>query len=362
MPDLESWVALTLVPEVGPAAIRRVITRFGTPSAVFDAPLEKLAEVEGLGERKARLIREFNGWQAARAHLATIRNMGGQIVTTESPEYPLLLRQIEHAPPLLYVLGAFIPEDRFGIAVVGSRGMSQYGRLVAEKLSGELAAAGITIVSGMARGIDTVAHSTAIRKGGRTIAVLGSGLDIVYPPENLDIRDRISRSGCVVSEFPPGTRPGRENFPIRNRLISGLSLGVLVVEAGRESGALITARCALEQNREVFAVPGSILSSQSAGTNSLIRSGAKPVEKGSDIIEELAPVLRGFVRAPQRAAVALSGPEERLCRVLSGEPLHVDSIARELSMPAAEVLAVLLGLELKGVVRQTEGKRFYLAQ
>ncbi|HYQ48557.1 MAG TPA: DNA-processing protein DprA, partial [Thermodesulfovibrionales bacterium] len=259
------------------------------------------------------------------------------------------------------VKGSYRADDRFGIAVVGSRTYSTYGQTVTQKISGELAAAGITVVSGMARGIDTFAHRSALASGGRTIAVLGSGIDVCYPSENRGLMDKIAVSGCVMSEFPPGTPPNRENFPRRNRLISGLSLGVLVVEAAEDSGSLITASIALEQNREVFAVPGNITAKNSAGTNRLIRQGAKMVTQGRDIIEELAPVLRGFIRDEKKRNVELSSGEQEVCTCLSGEPKHIDTLAREIGLPVHRILDILLSLELKGVIRQSDGKRFYLA-
>ena len=231
-----------------------------------------------------------------------------------------------------------------------------------EKLSSELAGAGFTVVSGMARGIDSIAHRGTLAVGGRTIAVLGCGIDKPYPPENMDLMEKISMRGYVVSEFPLGTPPNREHFPARNRLISGLSLGILVVEATRESGALITAHHAVAQNREVFAVPGNITSQNSTGTNELIKKGAILVQGVDDIIGDLAPMLKGYVRVRERVKIEVNDEEKRLCDILTGEPTHVDVIARALSLSPSKVLALLLSLELKGIVRQAEGKRFYLVQ
>lgn len=251
-------------------------------------------------------------------------------------------------------------DDRISIGIVGSRNATSYGRSVTERIAGELAEAGFTIVSGMARGVDTIAHSAALRVGGRTVAVMGSGIDIVYPPENKGLFERIKRSGYVVTEFPLGTPPNRENFPRRNRLISGLSLGVVVVEATEGSGALITARAALEQNREVFAIPGNINSPNSRGTNELIKRGAKLIQSSDDIIEELAPQLRGFFRPRKEDPVKMTEEEKEVCGKLSREPRHIDEIMRDSRLPIQKMLSLLLGLELKGIVGQTEGKRFYL--
>ncbi|GAB4424003.1 MAG: DNA-processing protein DprA [Thermodesulfovibrionales bacterium] len=366
MSNLDSWIALSMVAEIGHVTYRKLLSIYGSPEAVFDAPLKELSGIDGVGERKARNIKDFSGWDDVRRQLAELNQMGVNVVSYNSPEYPQMLRQIENAPIILYVKGTIMDEDRFAIAIVGSRKPTTYGRLIAERLSSELSGSGFTIVSGMARGIDTIAHISSIRSGGRTIAVLGSGMDMPYPPENRGLMERITTSGYVITEFPLGTRPVKENFPVRNRLISGLSLGVLVVEAAGDSGSLITANYALEQNREVFAVPGNINSLNSAGTNELIKRGAKLIQKPDDIIEELAPVLKGFVRTMRTGrgdhALEMTDEEKRLCDILSGEPKHIDIISRELSMPPSKSLTLLLNLELKGVVRQTEGKRFYLAQ
>jgi DNA processing protein len=360
MSNIESWIALSLVPEIGPVTFRKLLSICGDPASVFDLPLKELSVIEGVGERKAKHIRHFSGWKDVEEQVKQIDRCNAKVLTFLSPEYPAMLRQIEDAPVLLYVKGTIQDEDRFAIALVGSRKSTPYGRLVAEKLSSELSASGFTVVSGMARGIDTMAHTGALASGGRTIAVLGSGIDKAYPPENRGLMERIAESGYAVSEFPWGTEPNRENFPRRNRLISGLSMGVVVVEAAAGSGALITADAALEQNREVFAVPGNITSPNSAGTNDLIKKGAKLIQKSDDIIEDLAPVLRGFVRAKERRKVEITDEERKLCDILSGEPMHIDLLSRELSLSPAKALATLLNLEIKGVVRQTEGKRFCL--
>jgi DNA processing protein len=368
----ESWIALSMVPEIGNISFRKLLSAFGSPEAVFDSSIENLTHVPGISERKAKNIKHFSAWANVEKQIELLHRENARVVTFDSPEYPAMLRQIEDAPAVLFVKGRIEDEDKFAIAIVGSRKTTSYGRLVAERLSSELAGAGFTIVSGMARGIDTVSHIGSMQSGGRTIAVLGSGIDRVYPPENRSLMERIAGSGYVVSEYPFGTGPNRENFPRRNRLISGLSLGVVVVEAAVGSGALITARSALEQNREVFAVPANINSPTSAGTNELIKSGAKLIQKSDDIIEELAPVLRGYLGAAKRlkgtrgetksprAAVEMTTEEKRLCDILTGEPVHIDVLSRELSLAPAKALTLLLDLELKGVVRQTEGKRFYL--
>lgn len=362
MPDIEPWIALSTIPEIGHITFRKLLSVYGKPEAVFDAPVEELVCIEGVSERKARNIKGFSDWKLIKAQLRKLDDLGVSVVTCMDGGYPSMLKQTEGAPAILYIKGSIKDEDRFAIAVVGSRKPTHYGRFVAEKFSTELAESGFTIVSGMARGIDTVAHVSAIKSGSRTIAVLGSGIDIPYPPENRDLMKRAADSGCVVSEFSLGTKPLKDNFPARNRLISGLSLGVLVVEATANSGSLITAGYALEQNREVFAVPGNINSLNSSGTNDLIKKGAKLIQSSDDIIGELAPMLKGYVRTKEKEKIEMTVEEETLCGMLTGEPVHIDNITRGLAMPPSKALNLLLGLELKGVVRQADGKRFYLTQ
>jgi DNA processing protein len=290
-----------------------------------------------------------------------MEKQGISIVRYVDNKYPEVLKEIPDAPVVLYVKGDYHPHDRYGIAVVGSRKYTHYGESVALKISAELSSLGFTVISGMARGIDTLSHKSALSAGGRTIAVIGSGPDIYYPAENRGLSEKIASSGCVISEFLPGTLPSKENFPRRNRLISGLSLGVLVVEATAVSGSLITANYALEQNKEVFAVPGNITSGNSEGTNRLIKQGAKLVTSADDILEELAPMLRGFIKTKIRNAAVLLEEESGFCNFLTREPKHIDMISREAGLPVNKVLNLLLQLELKGIVRQSDGKRFYIA-
>jgi len=359
--DIRYWTGLSLVPDIGPITARQLISRTGSPEHVFSLDLQDLLSVQGMTRGRAENILNFSGWDAVDRQTRILEQKGISVICYGTPEYPEVLKEIPDAPAVIYSKGSYRPDDRFGIAVVGSRAYSPYGQTVTQKISGELAAAGITIISGMARGIDTFAHRSALASGGRTIAVLGSGIDVCYPSENRGLMDKIADSGCFMSEFPPGTPPNRENFLRRNRLISGLSLGVLVVEAAEDSGSLITASIALEQNRELFAVPGNITTKNSAGANLLIRQGAKVVTKSSDIIEELAPVLKGFIRDETKRNVELSSGEQAVCACLSGEPKHIDTLARESGLPVHRILDILLSLELKGVIRQSDGKRFYLA-
>jgi DNA processing protein len=361
MSDLKYWIALSMLPEVGPVGAGKLLSVFGTPEKIFDAGMKDLLAVEGIGISRAKSITDFSLWGAVDKQIRVIEREGIQAVHIGDYAYPEMLKEIDDPPVLVYVKGDIQPQDRYAIAIVGSRNLTHYGAAVAENISEDLACMGFTIVSGMARGVDSLSHRSAIKAGGRTIAVLGSGVDVPYPPENRMLMNRIAEAGYVLSELPPGSPPDKENFPKRNRLISGLSLGVLVVEATSKSGALITARSALEQGREVFAVPGNITSANSEGTNELIRKGASLTRKAEDILGELAPVLKGFIRSRDKVKIEVTEEEGKLCNLLSGEPKQVDVISRESGLPASKVLAVLLGLELKGAVKQITGKRFYLA-
>jgi DNA processing protein len=359
--DIRSWIGLSMVQDIGPVTGRKLLGAFGSAEDIFKADTEALFSVQGISRERAENIKKFNRWDEVDKYIGVIGKKGISVVSCQDDRYPAVLREIEGAPIVLYMKGAYHPDDRFGIAVVGSRQHTPYGESVTQRISAELAAAGFTVISGLARGIDTLSHKSALAAGGRTIAVLGSGPDVCYPPENSGLTERIAASGCVISEFLPGTLPNRENFPRRNRLISGLSLGILVVEAADSSGSLITAGYALEQNKEVFAVPGNITSRNSEGTNKLIKQGAKIVLKTGDIIEELAPVLKGYIRIQQKENIALMEEEDKVCMMLSREPKHVDLISRESGLSVNQLLTLLLSLELKGVVKQASGKRFYIA-
>ena len=367
--DLAFWLALHFLKDIGPVTARSLLALYHDPAKIFGASFDDLRNIGFVGELKARRIKAFDDWAAVDHEIKTVEEHGIRIIRCVDGDYPELLRHIDDAPLLLYVKGTLKETDRHAIAMVGSRKMSGYGAKVAWLLSTELATCGLTIVSGMAVGIDTVSHRGALSTGGRTIAVLGCGLDQPYPPQNKELFDALAEKGCVVSEFPLGTPPLREHFPRRNRLISGLSLGVIVVEAAAQSGSLITAGCALEQGREVFAVPGNITSSSSKGTNGLIRKGAVVVRSVEDVLEELSPHLGGMPGITSRekahpgrdASLEISADEKAICNVLGDEPKHVDIVARETQIPAARLLGMLLNLEIKGIVKQAEGKRFFLA-
>lgn len=355
-------LALCGIPVLGPVHQRRLIRAFGTPEAVFSVPLKDLSAVEGIGQKRAQAIKSFKEWATLQKDMERIEKKGVTLLKSESGQYPEGLKDLgEHAPLVIYMKGDIIEEDRFSIALVGSREPTPYGLAITEKLAGDLSEMGFTVVSGLARGIDTAAHMGSLKRGGRSIAVLGSGIDVPYPAENKGLMERMARTGAVISEYPPGTPPLRENFPRRNRLISGLSMGVLVAEAAVKSGALITARCALDQGREVFAVPGNINSPFSEGTNRLIKDGARVVMSAEDIVEELAPQLKGFIKkSKKQEKISVSDEEKALCDIMNREPVHVDVISRQSGLQAHKALAVLLGLELKGIVKQIAGKQFYL--
>lgn len=362
------WLALTNVMDIGPAAIKRLLSAFKTPEIVFKATLSELMDVSKIREAQARNIKEFNDWDKIDKEIQKIKKHDIRIITFDDNEYPELLRQIDSPPMLLYCKGNINPQDKYAVAIVGSRLMTEYGRRVADKLASELAQCGLTIVSGMAKGIDSISHKSAIKTGGRSIAVLGSGLDRPYPFENSELFRALSQSGCVLSEFAMGTPPNKENFPRRNRLISGLSLGVIVIEATKESGSLITANYALEQNKEVFAIPGNITSKSSYGTNELIKKGAKLVQNVDDILEELHPHLAGLKeysvnllarKARNTDAMAdINDDEKNILSIIGNDYVHIDIISRKLNIPPNRLHPLLLDLEIKGLIRQTEGNKF----
>lgn len=375
--SLKYWIALRAVEEVGCVGFRHLLQAFGSPEAVFREPAARLQVIPGIGPKTADHIRCFSDWEWAEREVARAEEMGIAIVTCDSPLYPARLLEIYDYPPFLYLKGTLLA-DEIGVAVVGSRLASTYGKYVTEKFSRELALQGITVVSGLARGIDAAAHRGALAGKGRTIAVLGCGLDLIYPPENESLATAIAATGAVVTEFPLGTPPNGPNFPARNRIISGLSLGVLVVEAGEKSGSLITARIAADQGRSVFAVPGAIESAGSRGTHQLIKQGAKLVENVADILDEVLPQA-GLMRSqPGEAGHALSPPgvpaavaspgldgpgltEEggtALLSLIGTAPIAIEELLTASGLSPQAVLNGLLVLELQGLVRQLPGKMF----
>lgn len=351
--------ALNLLPSLGPVRIKKLIQHFGTPEQVWKATRQGFLEVEGFTPNlRDKILQERQKVHPGKAWEEVLRR-GYSFVTWEEQHYPPLLREIYDPPPLLYYCGEIEVVNGYCLAIVGSRRHTIYGREIAYKFASGLSNYGVTVVSGMARGIDTWAHKGALNAGGKTAAVLGCGLDICYPPENKGVKREIENSGAVISEFPPGYKPLPQNFPRRNRLISGLSWGTLVVEAGERSGALITADFALEQGREVFAIPGGIASPYSRGCHKLIKEGAKLVEKVEDIMEELplAVPVNNVACSPQQKQEF--NPEERkLLELVPFEPLALEDLAALSKMPLALLNALLLELELKGAIKQLPGKYF----
>ena len=351
---------LTSVPRLGPLKIRSLISRFGNPTDVLKATPRELHRVPGIDRKLASSIARHNGERFAEEQLSKMHRTGARIITAWDPEFPPLLKKIYDPPPLLFVFGAFAETDTQALGIVGTRKPSPYGHRITEMLAEQLVSRGITIVSGLARGIDTVAHAATLKANGRTIAVIGSGLDIPYPPENLGLMERIGEKGVVLSEFPFGTQPEATNFPRRNRIISGLSLGAIVVESDQDGGAMITASTALDQNREVFAVPGMITEKRSIGPHTLIRDGrAKLIHSVEDILAELPIHLRGADGPPvHRPLPPLTLFETTIYESLGEEPMHIDMISDATGLTTPDGLVALLSLEFKGLVRQLPGKYF----
>jgi DNA processing protein len=356
--QLRWWLRLYAVPGVGPVRFRELLASCGSPEAVFDAPIQRLRQIPGIDEKTAEAIRSFDdrGGFADR-QLECAAALGARIITCADDAYPQVLRQLDGPPPLLFVRGDLAAAGDRAVAIVGSRHATAYGKGTAETLARQLCSCGVTVVSGMARGIDSAAHWGAIRAGGRTVAVLGCGVDVVYPPENRELRDAIIEHGAVISEYPFGEEPLGAHFPTRNRIITGLSLGVVAVEAREDSGVFSSVRWALEQGRDVFAVPGPISSPASWGTNTLIKQGARLVQSVADIIDELhlGPHQE---QPPPLHAPQLNGDEDPVFQVLSESPAHIDAIARSASLSTAEALRILLGLEMRDLVKQLPGKMF----
>lgn len=368
--DLIDWLRLILIPEIGARRGKKLLERFKTPRAILEAPLETIAEVENIGLGVAKKIVEGRKRIDLDRQIKLIEKYRVNLITIDNETYPANLKAIFDPPLVLFVRGEILPQDYFAIAIVGTRLASFYGKTMAEKLSGQLVERGFTVVSGGARGIDSFSHQAALSLKGRTLAVLGCGLDIAYPPENKKLFAAIAEKGALISEFPLSARPDRQNFPMRNRIISGLSLGVVVIEAPQKSGALITVTHAAEQGREVFSVPGKADSFVSRGTNQLLREGAKLVENADDIIEELEPILKSKIRElkPEprgqeeiktgSLALKLSENEGKIYNLLSSRPAHFDEIIFKSRLPLGDVSAVLTKLELKKLTRQLPGKQF----
>ena len=364
MESIQTWFALKSVPGIGNHLFKRLIERFKSPRMVFEASQSGLLEVEGMSPRLVSAIKKYRMPDRIKQELDLVVQKNLKIVTMSNPEYPPLLREIPDPPPYLYVRGN-LGNSRGNIAVVGSRNATGYGISTTRRLCSDLAFRGLTVVSGMARGIDTAAHKGALTANGKTIAVLGSGLENIYPSENLELSRQIAENGAVISEFPMSAEPEAHHFPLRNRIISGISLGTVIVEASKRSGSLITARLAAEQGRDVFAVPGSIQSFKSTGTHSLIKQGAKLVEHAQDIIEELSQAIS--LGAPENdedgspgadIPAPLSPEEQTVLNALTPYPSHIDELMHKVDMEPGKLSSILLRLELKGKAEQFPGKLF----
>ncbi len=362
MTSTEACIALNMLPTMGPVRLRKLLEVFTSPERILAARGTELRNVEGIGGEVAEQIVHWENVVDLGAELQRIRDFGANVITAESSEYPRQLREIHSAPIVLYVWGELLERDQHAIGVIGSRRTTHYGAESAKKLSYQLAYAGLTVISGLARGIDTAAHQGALAAKGRTIAVIGSGMLNLYPPENAALAEKIrTGNGAVVSEFSMGVEPDRQTFPMRNRIISGWSHGILVVEAGLNSGALITAAQALEQNRSVYAVPGHINAPSAMGSNRLIQQGAKLVMEAGDILDDLQVLLPETAPSPAAAArplPSLTEDERRVFDAIRATETSIDDISGACDLPSGTVSSNLLRLELKRLVKQLPGKYF----
>ena len=353
-------MGFSITPGIGRVRLGLLENHFGSLEDAWKATPGDLRQA-GLDSGSIRAITSWRPKISLEAELEKLDRYKVKVFTCHEPDYPSRLKEIYDYPPIIYVRGSLLPEDEWCLAVVGTRRPTVYGRQVTEEIVADLARSKITIISGLAKGIDSVAHHAALEAGGRSIAVFACGLDTVYPAENASLARSIMQQGALISEYPLGTRPKPDNFPRRNRIMSGLSLGVLITEAGETSGAMITARLALEQNREVLAIPGSILSPASRGTNQLIQEGAKLVRDYTDILEELN--LTAVARQTElKEVIPPSDTESLLLKQLSAEPIHIDEVCRSSSLPISAVSSTLAMMELKGLVKQVGAMNYVLAR
>ena len=362
-----SWLALTLTPGIAARLSARLLREYGSPEGVFRAPLTGIEACNVPAPAAQAIFKKQLFWRAEK-ELDALRKVGGKLVNWKEPEYPQALLQIYDPPVMLYVRGDAQILNSPSLSIVGTRRPTVYGSQMAERMGRELAARGLTIVSGLARGIDAIAHQGATAVGGRAIGVLGTGIDVCYPKENKKLYEKVLERGAIVSEFPVGSHPAPENFPVRNRIIAGMPLGVIIVEGKQYSGSLITARLAMEFGREVFGVPGNVTQEVSFAPNLLIKQGAKLVTNAEDVIEELPTPVRAAlvkaeaVEAEQRNLLLLDGlsdVQRKLYELLSAEESrHIDDIVDTSGLNSSEVLATLFDLEMKGIVRQLPGKQF----
>jgi DNA processing protein len=358
--DLKYWLGFSLIPGIGPVRFGQLEATFKTLEAAWQANPAELRKA-GLDEAISRNINQTRPKIDLDTEMHRLEALDIRLINWHDSSYPSRLKEIHDRPALLFIKGEIKTEDEWCVSIVGTRQPTIYGRQVAEEMAAGLARNHITVVSGLAKGIDAISHKAALSAGGRTLAVVGGGIDNVYPVENIDLARQIGERGALISEYPLGTRPRPENFPRRNRILSGLCLGVLVIEAAESSGALITAQLALEQNREVFAIPGSILSSASRGTNKLIQEGAKCVICVSDILEELNLTAVSY-QIEMKEVIPASDTEALLLKHLGAEPLHIDEICQASRLPAHTVSGTLAMMELKGMVKQVGAMHYILVR
>lgn len=368
--NVKDLLILSRIPGIGHNRLRSLVSHFKNSTEALNSSAREIINIEGFNKKLAVSVSSFKksgnyhkAEQYAVHQLSKMNKSEGRIITFWDDEYPDLLKRIYDPPCHLFIKGSFKKEDKYSIAIVGTRNPSTYGITITEKFTQELARLGITIVSGLARGVDSVAHSSALKVGGRTIGVIGSGIDVIYPPENKNLYSRIAQNGGVVSEYGMGTKPDAGNFPRRNRIVSGMTLGTIIIETGIDGGAMITANTALDQNRDVFAVPGLITEIRALGCNTLIRDGrAKLITSVDDVLSELStklkPLLREVPKNEKKNNICLSLFEKKIYDTLNDEPIHIDLLAERSEMTTSDALVNLLSLEFKGLVRQLPGKMF----
>lgn len=358
MTETEAFIALNMIPKLGPVRVRRLLAAFGSPERILSASAAELQHVESIGPDVAASIRNWEKQVNLAEELRLIQEFDAQVLTLNSPEYPALLREIHDPPVVLYIRGNLLEKDRHAVGVVGTRKPTHYAAECAKKIAYQLAYAGITVVSGLARGVDTAAHQGALAAKGRTIAVIGSGLLSLYPPENLALAEKIATSGAVISEFPMRTTADRQTFPMRNRIISGSSFGLLVVEAGGRSGALISANQAVEQGRSIYAIPGRIDQPNAIGSNRLIQQGAKLVMSAADILDDMGVIFAESQTLIPPMKPELDGEEAIVYNALGNDESHVDEVIIRSGLPIHIVSSTLFALEIKKLVRQCPGSRY----
>jgi DNA processing protein len=367
MQDREAYIILNMIEGLGPVSVRRLVDALGSPKAILEADRDALMKARGVGEKLALKIMVQRDDMDAAAEIKKAADAGVRIITPLDAEYPETLKTIHDPPLALYIRGRLLPQDTKALGIVGSRSTSHYGLNAADRLAYQLGQVGFTVVSGLARGTDTAAHNGALKSGGRTIAVLGGAIDCLYPPENEVLAEKIARQGAVISEYPMGRQADRMTFPYRNRIISGLSMGVLLIESAVKGGSMHTADAAMEQGRTVFALPGRIDAPGARGPHRLIKNGAKLVESLDDILEEYEFLIPPSERKIPEAATAarpdvpMTEIESKIAEALWHEPLDVDSLGRVTGLKSQELSSLLLGLEMKRVVRMRPGRIVELA-